>query len=434
MEKAMAAIDYSNADGYQRQQLMGLARQWYKPDTFQEDIRDWHQAYREVTEGKIRTAEDFIYRWNGKLSRDTMKTFLKTFYDDDGRGGSNKTYIGDETAKALDIAMDELNLPENSRARTFFVTAFNNELWAREAQLKRPLSPFDKRTIIQELSKQEVVKDNIRTFTDPDSDQTMVIGGKRIEVPAYLTRMANQAGFTYNHDAEGFFRMGADGVTVEEFDPEMIYAPPAMRPSQSATSDVTLQPAPQRQPKAQQTETTPTARGPKRMPDGREIKARTQSKSAPAAPTASVSQTRQEFLEEIKPGVSEVAKELDIPASVLMAQAILESRWGKSRIGNNLFGVKAFKNWTGATRTATTAEGEATFRDYDSAADSIQDFGRVLNGNRYAAARGTTSYAEAAQAIQDGGYAGNEKDYAAKLINIIEKYRLYEMDDTDEEA
>jgi flagellum-specific peptidoglycan hydrolase FlgJ len=415
-----------------------LKRLYYAGIYLGAGIRDWHQAYKEGTSGQIRTAEDFLYRWNGKLSSDSLKTFLKTFYNDNGHGSSSKSYIGDETAKTLNAAMDKLKLAEGTSQRALFVTAFGNELRAREANLKRELSPIEQYAVIQELSRQEVLSEKKYTVEIPAGEytgaaRTLEFTRDVVEMPGFLVRMAKQAGFTYNFDLKGFYRTAPDG-RVEKFDPEKIYTPPAMRPSQAAASEPTPQPQPEKPqvPEAQQEE-TPKATGPRRMPDGREIGTKTRGKSVSAS---SPSKTGQAFLEEIKPDIIEVAKSIDIPPSVLAAQAILESGWGKSRIGNNIFGVKAGGSWTGATRAADTNEVEdgqtvrinATFRDYDSVADSIQDLGRVLNGSRYAAVRGTLDYAEAARALQAAGYA-TDPDYAAKLIKIIEDHKLYEMDE-----
>jgi flagellum-specific peptidoglycan hydrolase FlgJ len=423
MEGAIAAIEYSRADGWERAQLEGVATQLYKPETFHEDIRDWHQAYQEVTDGQIRTAEDLIYRWNGKLSQGSMKTLLKTFYDDDPSGGKGKNYVGDDTAKSLKAVMEELKLPEGSRQRAIFVTLFGNEVAAREAQQKHPLSPFEKLNVIQEMTKMETLKIRERILEDAP-ETTIRVAGKKIQMPKYFVRMAEQSGFTFNQELEGYYRENKNGV-VEKFDPEQIYTLPEMEPSKNAARPAPQQPVTQPTPQ----EMKPRISGPRRMPGGRVIGERAQTKSTPVA---SASKTGQEFLEEIKPDIIEVANEINVLPSVLTAQAILESRWGKSRIGNNIFGVKAGRSWTGATKTAKTAAGDATFRDYDSVGDSIQDLGRVLSGSRYTAVRGTSDYAVAAQALQDAGYAGSEKDYASKLISIIEKYKLYEMDDSEE--
>jgi flagellum-specific peptidoglycan hydrolase FlgJ len=432
LERAMAAIDYSNADGYGRQQMIGLARQMYAPEKFQEKLEDWHQAYREITAGRIRTAEDFLYRWNGVLSTNSMKTFLKTFYDADGSGsaGVRKTYVGDETAQNLKAAMDGLGLKEGSPQRPLFLTAFGEETAAQEAKLKRSLSPLEKYSIIESLARQQALKTRDAFDIETEYGQTIRIPERNAQMPGFLVRMAQRSGFTFNPDLAGFYRTAPDG-TVEKFDTEKIYPPSAMRPSQAEPEE----PAPYSQPRPEAPDTEPDEvaagpRGPKRMPDGRVIGQRTGKKNT------SSSTTGQAFLEEIKPGVVDVAKRIDVPPSVLAAQALLESGWGKSRIGNNIFGVKAGKSWTGATKTASTHEVvngkrvkiDATFRDYDSISESIEDLGNVLSGDRYASVRGATGYAEAARALQAAGYATDE-DYAQKLIAIIENYKLYELDE-----
>ena len=113
---------------------------------------------------------------------------------------------------------------------------------------------------------------------------------------------------------------------------------------------------------------------------------------------------------------------------VLIAQAALESGWGKHVGGdNNLFGIKAGSAWHGATRTLPTTEysggtmhrENATFRSYASFADSFDDFARLLKTNpRYAAALNAGGdNARFAQALQHAGYA-TDPGYAAKITSI----------------
>ena len=138
------------------------------------------------------------------------------------------------------------------------------------------------------------------------------------------------------------------------------------------------------------------------------------------------------FINEVAPGAIETYQKYGILPSITIAQAILESGWGKSRIGNNIFGIKVGSNWKGKTRTAQTSEyingkwvsTTATFRDYDSVAESIMDHAELVGtASRYEAVRNAKDYKEAARALQEAGYA-TDPGYAQKLINIIEQNNL----------
>lgn len=127
-------------------------------------------------------------------------------------------------------------------------------------------------------------------------------------------------------------------------------------------------------------------------------------------------------------------------ASLTIAQAILESGWGKSGLtvkGNALFGIKAGKTWTGKVYSAKTQECfdgvsyttiTALFRAYDSWEDSVADHSAFLTGlSRYKAVVGEKDYKTACKAIKAAGYA-TAPDYAEQLIKIIECYALTEYD------
>lgn len=142
------------------------------------------------------------------------------------------------------------------------------------------------------------------------------------------------------------------------------------------------------------------------------------------------------FVNTIAPGAIETYNKYNILPSITIAQAILESGWGKHRVGNNVFGIKATSDWKGKTKTATTTEykngkwvsEKATFRDYDSVADSLLDHAKLVGTNdRYAAVRSATNYKDAAKALQSAGYA-TDPNYANKLINLIEQNKLDQYD------
>jgi len=128
-----------------------------------------------------------------------------------------------------------------------------------------------------------------------------------------------------------------------------------------------------------------------------------------------------------------------VPASLTVAQAILESNWGKSALtvkANALFGIKAAGSWTGKTHTMQTTEyiggkqiiTTAAFRAYGSWSDSIADHSALLTGlPRYKDVIGEQDYRAACKAIKKAGYA-TDPDYDVKLINLIELYKLSSYD------
>lgn len=154
---------------------------------------------------------------------------------------------------------------------------------------------------------------------------------------------------------------------------------------------------------------------------------------APAV-SSSVSSTVQAFVEKLRPHAERAAAALGVPAHLLIAQAGLESGWGRSQPRNadgsashNLFGVKAGGRWTGATIAAATTEfvqGAAVrtvekFRAYGSYADALGDLTRVLGSRRYADALANAADPAAyAKSLQRAGYA-TDPAYADKLTRAI---------------
>lgn len=142
------------------------------------------------------------------------------------------------------------------------------------------------------------------------------------------------------------------------------------------------------------------------------------------------------FIEAISQGSINAYKKYSILPSLTMAQAALESGWGKSAIGNNLFGIKAFDDWTGKKKKVWTTEYdsngnaykiEAWFRDYDSVDESLEDHAKVLSTERYARVRAAKNYKEATQAVKDCGYA-TDPNYPSLLNQLIEQYNLDRYD------
>ena len=151
---------------------------------------------------------------------------------------------------------------------------------------------------------------------------------------------------------------------------------------------------------------------------------------------ANISGSHLDFINQIKDGAVASYNKYGVLPSLTMAQAILESGWGEHPIGKNLFGIKAGSSWTGKTKTTETGEQRAdgsrykttaTFRDYDSYSESIDDHAKLLTNERYKGVIASKNYKEACKAVKDAGYA-TSLDYTKNLINIIEKYGLDQWD------
>src|SRR5215469_15407593 len=148
---------------------------------------------------------------------------------------------------------------------------------------------------------------------------------------------------------------------------------------------------------------------------------------APSAGSGATATDHQRFAAALAPLLQSAAQQLGVSPNVLLAQAALESGWGRSMPGNNLFGVKAGANWTGGTVQAYTHEasangvvGETTaFRAYSSLAAAVADYVQLVGHNaRYRAALGAGSDPLAyGHALVAGGYA-TDPDYASKLAAV----------------
>ena len=124
-----------------------------------------------------------------------------------------------------------------------------------------------------------------------------------------------------------------------------------------------------------------------------------------------------------------------IPASVTLAQGLLESAAGRSSLavrGNNHFGIKCHSEWRGDTLLRNDDAVDECFRSYETAVESFEDHSRFLLRKRYAPLfdLDITDYAGWANGLRSCGYA-TDPNYASRLITIIERYALY-LFDTDE--
>ena len=130
----------------------------------------------------------------------------------------------------------------------------------------------------------------------------------------------------------------------------------------------------------------------------------------------------------------EEMKKYHIPASITLAQGLLESGAGQSALAqksNNHFGIKCGSDWYGKTVSHDDdARGEC-FRAYKHPKDSYEDHSKFLAGRpRYASLfkLNITDYKGWARGLKKAGYATNSR-YADQLIGIIKLYELYKYDD-----
>ena len=121
-----------------------------------------------------------------------------------------------------------------------------------------------------------------------------------------------------------------------------------------------------------------------------------------------------------------------IPASITLAQGILESGNGNSklaRLANNHFGIKCHSSWTGDTFIQDDDKRNECFRAYDNASQSFKDHSLFLKKRRYAGLfeLKMKDYKKWAKGLKSAGYATNPK-YPSLLINLVEKFELWRFD------
>lgn len=143
--------------------------------------------------------------------------------------------------------------------------------------------------------------------------------------------------------------------------------------------------------------------------------------------------TPEEYIQTYKDIAMREMRDHKIPASITLAQGLLESGAGNSalaREAKNHFGIKCHKGWTGKTYTMDDDEKDECFRKYSNAEESFRDHSEFLCGrSRYAALfdLDITDYEGWAKGLKAAGYATNPK-YAQLLIDRIELYDLAKYD------
>lgn len=152
--------------------------------------------------------------------------------------------------------------------------------------------------------------------------------------------------------------------------------------------------------------------------------------------------SKEDFIDRISPHSKELQSSYGVLPSIIIGQAILESNWGQSTLAskyNNLFGIKAYgeqKKVNLETKEFINEEWiviQGDFRVYDTWEESMNDHTRLFingvtwNPRLYENVLLAKNYKEAAQALQDAGYA-TDPTYAEKVIHVIESYDLDQYD------
>jgi len=152
--------------------------------------------------------------------------------------------------------------------------------------------------------------------------------------------------------------------------------------------------------------------------------------------TTAILTSKEAFVHELRIPAQQAAKALGVDANALLAQAALETGWGKSvikmadgRSSFNLFNIKAHSNWTGKHVTKNTLEfdgaiarqEQAQFRAYDSYQESFNDYVRFIKDNpRYQqAVKQSGNVEQYMQALQTAGYA-TDPAYKDKVMRIYQ--------------
>ncbi|AJI94732.1 flagellar rod assembly protein/muramidase FlgJ [Yersinia ruckeri] len=158
----------------------------------------------------------------------------------------------------------------------------------------------------------------------------------------------------------------------------------------------------------------------------------------PADGASPLSLNNHNFVSRLSIPAKVASQQSGIPHQLIVAQAALESGWGRREIPTaegktsfNLFGIKAGSNWDGPVSEITTTEYEqgvakktkASFRVYGSYVEAISDYVKLLTKNpRYAEVAAASTPEQAAHALQRAGYA-TDPQYAQKLVGVIQQMK-----------
>lgn len=405
LEEAVDMIDRSGATGKYRLDLLAMARQTFSgrggSEKIEDDLGAYFDAYRRIELGEITTPDRLVEEYGAALKPETIKTLGRQIISgaiQDQRAAEG----GDSYVKEI---MKQARI-EDPNEQAIFLMIYAEEVLNAQEEKGRRLTQPEKNAIAKTLAKDVVKEKGFFSST---------------KTKRYREEAAERTGAKWDARLKAYVIRDEDGEIVE------ILAPA----KKEKDADVELSGREYRQPEINRE----LYRAPE--PKAKEKKKAEIDDLPGGSPKKKQLNERQAaFVNEIAPDVVRTAKDTGVLPSVVTAQAIHESAWGKSRIGNNLFGVKAGRGWNGTARTVGTheyakgkrIETKAAFRDYPSVKDSIRDHGLLLSGKRYAGVRAAKNYREAARALQNAGYA-TDPQYADKLIRIIETYGLDALDE-----
>jgi flagellar protein FlgJ len=169
------------------------------------------------------------------------------------------------------------------------------------------------------------------------------------------------------------------------------------------------------------------------------------STTQPSSPSHQpITTSKADFVRKFLPHAKAAARELGVDPHALLAQAALETGWGRSVPHNangecsyNFFGIKATGRWSGNTVSVPTIEFEEglpvrkaeRFRAYGSPSDSFRDYAALIRNNpRYEQVLGCgDDVASFASALQEGGYA-TDPNYAKKIVSVARELRALTAD------
>ncbi|AYW45165.1 glycoside hydrolase family 73 protein [Tetragenococcus koreensis] len=164
--------------------------------------------------------------------------------------------------------------------------------------------------------------------------------------------------------------------------------------------------------------------------------------NSPLARQEDENMTKQEFIDRLLPHAEELQEGYGILPSVIIGQAILESNWGTSQLAheyNNLFGIKAYGDQDKVNLETKEYVNEqwitikGDFRVYNSWEESMDDHTMLFvngvdwNPQKYEEVLTAQNYEQAAEALQEAGYA-TDPGYADKVKEVIENYQLDQYD------
>ena len=144
-----------------------------------------------------------------------------------------------------------------------------------------------------------------------------------------------------------------------------------------------------------------------------------------------------EYIEKFAPIAVKKMHTHKIPASITLAQGVLESGSGRSELAlksNNHFGIKCHTDWSGERVTHDDDEKGECFRKYEYSETSYEDHSAFLTQRKryeFLFSYGVKEYKKWARGLKDAGYATDPK-YPEKLVKIIEDYQLHEFDNIRE--